>query len=178
MSTPARWTELDRRRRSREIITTAIAVILAWILLFGAYYLVPFDDRTGSESLIRLAIGIAAFVLVLALELHGVERDAVPGLRAIQALGVTIPLFLVIFAIVYLSLSQASPTHFSEPLDHTGALYLVITVFSTVGFGDITPETGGARIVVSVQMLLDLVVLGSVVRLLINAAKSGLDGDK
>ena len=164
MSAPTRWTELDRRRRSREIITTAIAVILAWILLFGAYYLVPFDDRTSGESLIRLVIGIAAFIVVLALELHGVKRDEVPGLRAIQALGVTIPLFLVVFAIVYLSLSQSSTTHFSEPLDHTGALYLVITVFSTVGFGDITPESNGARIVVSIQMLLDLVVIGAVVQ--------------
>ena len=178
MSAPARWTELDRRRRSREIITTTITVILAWILLFGAYYLVPFDDRTSGESLIRLVIGIAAFIVVLALQLHGVKRDEVPGLRAIQALGVTIPLFLVVFAIVYLSLSQSSTTHFSEPLDHTGALYLVITVFSTVGFGDITPETGGARIVVSIQMLLDLVVIGAVVKLLLNAAKSGLDSDK
>ena len=111
------------------------------------------------------------------MELHGVKRDEVPGLRAIQALGVTIPLFLVVFAIVYLSLSQASTTRFSEPLDHTGALYLVITVFSTVGFGDITPESNGARIVVSIQMLLDLVVIGAVVRLLVNAAKSGLDSD-
>jgi voltage-gated potassium channel len=177
MSVPARWTELDRRRRRRAIITTAIAVVLAWIVLFGAYYLVPFDDLTGGESLIRLVFGIAAFIVVLALELHGVKRAGVPGLRAVQALGVTIPLFLVVFAIVYLSLSQSSATHFSEPLDHTGALYLVITVFSTVGFGDITPESGGARILVSIQMLLDLIVLGAVVRLLVNAAKSGLDGD-
>ena len=84
----------------------------------------------------------------------------------------------MVFAIVYLSLSQASATHFSEPLDHTGALYLVVTIFSTVGFGDITPESNGARIVVSVQMLLDLVVIGAVVKLLLNAAKSGLDSDK
>ena len=78
---------------------------------------------------------------------------------------------------MYLSLSQSSTTHFSEPLDHTGALYLVITVFSTVGFGDITPETGGGRIIVSIQMLLDLVVIGAVVKLLVSAAKSGLDAD-
>jgi voltage-gated potassium channel len=177
MTAPARWTELDRRRRSRAILTTAVDVILAWILLFGAYYLVPFDDLTGRESLIRLVIGIAAFIVVLALQLHGVKRAEVPGLRAIQALGVTIPLFLVVFAIVYLSMSQSSTTHFSEPLDHTGALYLVITVFSTVGVGDITPESNGARILISVQMLLDLIVLGAVVRLLVSAAKSGLDGD-
>jgi hypothetical protein len=178
MSAPSRFTELDRRRRSREILTSAISVLLAWVLLFGAYYLIPFDDRTAGQSLIRLAFGIVAFILVLALELHGVKRDEVPGLRAIQALGVTIPLFLVVFAIVYLSLSQSSSAHFSEPLDHTGALYLVITVFSTVGFGDITPETGGARIVVSTQMLLDLVVIGAVVKLLLNAAKTGIGGDE
>jgi hypothetical protein len=51
-------------------------------------------------------------------------------------------------------------------------------VFSTVGFGDITPESNGARIVISTQMLLDLVVIGAVVRLLVSAAKSGLDGGK
>ena len=96
-----------------------------------------------------------------------------PGLRAIQALGGShspvppglrrrLPL-----------LSQASTTHFSEPLNHTGALYLAITVFSTVGFGDITPEDDLARIVMSIQMLLDLVVIGAVVRLLTTAAKTG-----
>ena len=63
--------------------------------------------------------------------------------------------------------------HPSEPLNHTGALYLVITVFSTVGFGDITPKGDLARIVTSIQMLLDLVVIGAVVRLLTTAAKSG-----
>ena len=89
----------------------------------------------------------------------------------------SIALFLVVFAIVYLSMSQSSTTHFSEPIDHTGSLYLVITVFSTVGFGDITPESNGARIVVSIQMLLDLIVIGAVVRLLVSAAKSGLDSD-
>ena len=40
---------------------------------------------------------------------------------------------------MYLSLSHASPAAFSERLDHTGAMYLSMTIFSTVGFGDITP---------------------------------------
>ena len=36
------------------------------------------------------------------------------------------------------------------------------------GFGDITPRTDLARIVVSAQMLLDLVILGVVVRLIVS----------
>ena len=80
------------------------------------------------------------------------------------------------FAAGYLSLSHADVTHFSEPLDHTPALYLAVTIFSTVGFGDITPEGDLAQAVVSIQMILDLVVIGAVVRLLTTAAKGGLGG--
>ena len=113
---------------------------------------------------------------MLAWQLRRVMRADLPMLRAVQALGGAIPLFLIVFASGYLSLAQASATNFSEPLDHTGALYLTITVFSTVGFGDITPEDNVARIVVSTQMLLDLVVIGAVVRLLTTAAKGGVEG--
>jgi hypothetical protein len=172
-SKPQRWIDLNRRQRRRAVIGMMISVALAWALLFGIYYLIPFTDLTGAQSLVRLVLGIAIFAGVLAWQLRRVTKAELPGLRAIHALGVAIPLFLLVFAVVYLSLSESSPTRFSEPLNHTGALYLVITVFSTVGFGDITPKGDLARIVASVQMLLDLVVIGAVVRLLTTAAKTG-----
>ena len=43
---------------------------------------------------------------------------------------------------------------FSQKLDHSRALYFTITVFSTVGFGDITPTNDAARLAVGAQMLL------------------------
>jgi hypothetical protein len=172
---PRRWNELDRKQKRRETIRTSLAVTVAWIVLFGAYYAVPFDDRDGTTAVIRLIGGLVAFVLVLALQLRSVRNDDLPEQRAIQALGVAIPLFLVAFAAFYLSLSQAAADNFSEPLDHTDSLYLVVTLFSTVGFGDITPTSQLTRIVVSAQMLLDLLVIGAVVRLLLNAVKTGFD---
>ena len=48
-----------------------------------------------------------------------------------------------------------------------------MTVFSTVGFGDITAKSEATRLIVTVQMLLDLVVVGVVVQTMLNAVKRG-----
>ena len=63
------------------------------------------------------------------------------------------------------------PTAFGQPFSRISALYFTVTVFSTVGFGDITPKTDAARLVVTVQMLSDLIVIAVVFRLLFGAAR-------
>ena len=158
------------------MLETGAAAAATSILLFAAYYIVPFEDRTAGGTVVRLLLSAIVFVAVLIWQARRVTGSDRPVLRSVQALGAVIPLFLVTFAAVYLSLSQVSSDHFSEPLNHTGALYFVVTVFSTVGFGDITPESDLARLVVSLQMLLDLVVIGAVVKVLTTAAKTGLAG--
>ena len=50
-------------------------------------------------------------------------------------------------------------------------MYFSSTIFTTVGFGDITAKSEAARLVVTLQMWLDLVFLGLVVRLVVNAVK-------
>ena len=54
------------------------------------------------------------------------------------------------------------------------ALYFTVTVFSTVGFGDITPATDPARVAVMAQMLCDLIFIAVVVRLILEAARGNL----
>ena len=60
-SKPPRWTDLSRRQRRHAVIGMMISVTLAWALLFGIYYLIPFTDLTGAQSLVRLVLGIALF---------------------------------------------------------------------------------------------------------------------
>jgi voltage-gated potassium channel len=48
-----------------------------------------------------------------------------------------------------------------------------VTVFATVGFGDITPKSEVARELVMVQMLGDLALLGIGARLLLTAVQRG-----
>jgi voltage-gated potassium channel len=50
-------------------------------------------------------------------------------------------------------------------------MYFSTTIFTTVGSGDITAKSEVARVVVTVQMVLDLVILGLVARLIVNAVK-------
>ena len=71
-------------------------------------------------------------------------------------------------------MQRTSAANFSQPLTRTDALYFTVTVFSTVGFGDITPKSEAARVVVIVQMLGDLALLGAGARVLLGAVQRGL----
>ena len=49
-----------------------------------------------------------------------------------------------------------------------------MTIFATVGFGDIVVQTNGMKLLVTLQMLLNLAVLGLVIKLLTRAAQRGV----
>lgn len=69
---------------------------------------------------------------------------------------------IFVFAILYLALARMGAEEFvgmdkmSSPLD---ALYLSMTVQSTVGFGDITPKTNRAKMLVMMQQFVIIVGL-------------------
>ena len=80
-------------------------------------------------------------------------------------------MFVVVFAWTYLTMARSTPGSFTEPLDRVGALYFTVTVFATVGFGDITARTQAARVTVTAQMACDVIVVAAVVRLILEAAQ-------
>ncbi|MFD3678236.1 potassium channel family protein [Streptomyces sp. NPDC058613] len=49
---------------------------------------------------------------------------------------------------------------FSESLNRNDALYFTVTVFATVGFGDIVPVSQTARVLTTCQMVADLTLVG------------------
>ena len=60
-----------------------------------------------------------------------------------------------------------------ETLTRTDSIYFTITIFATVGFGDISAASEAARILVTAQMILDLIVLGLGIRILVGAVEVG-----
>jgi voltage-gated potassium channel len=149
--------------------------VLSAGLVLVVYAALPLAGAT-SAGLVVLGVGLAALGAALVWQVRAVIRSPVPRLRAVEALATTVPLFLVLFASVYLGLSRTDPGAFTEPLDRTGALYFAVTVFATVGFGDIAPVAPEARIVTTIQMVTGLVLLGGVVRVFLGAVQLGLQG--
>ncbi|MFD5857399.1 potassium channel family protein [Streptomyces chartreusis] len=143
------------------------AVVLAVVV----YYLLPLDHGLNTGGAIAMAVSLVFFAGVLAWQVRAITRSAYPKLRAIETLATAGPLFLLIFSVAYVLLYTNQGDAFSETLSRTDALYFAVTVFSTVGFGDITPETETARILTMVQMLAGLVLVGMIARLLLGAVR-------
>ena len=99
-------------------------------------------------------------------------RATYPVAKAIEALSLTGPLFLLLFATTYFLMSQADSANFNlSELTRSDSLYFTVTVFTTVGFGDIVATSHSARVLVTVQMILDLILIGAVIRAFVEAVR-------
>ena len=137
--------------------------------LVTIYYLLPFDRSSTWAAATILVVGLVLLVGLVAYQVRSIIRSRFPVLRAVEALATSIPLFLLLFAGAYVVLSTLSASSFGQRLTHTDALYFTVTVFSTVGFGDITAKTEGARLVVTAQMIADLLIIGLGIRVILSA---------
>ena len=149
-------------------------------VLVAIYYLLPLDHSSTAIAVTVLVIGLVLFVGLIALHVRSITRSPTPGLRAIEALAINVPLFLLLFASTYLVMANMSASNFGGRLTHTDGLYFAVTVLSTVGFGDITAKSQVARLVVTGQMIADLVILAVAVKIIVGAAKRSrqpADGD-
>jgi voltage-gated potassium channel len=137
----------------RATLTAAVLVVL--------YYTVPVGGAMDAPTVALLLAGLLLFAVVITWQIRAIVGSRYPGLRAVEALASAIPLFLLLFAMVYFKMADLQAQAFSEPLTRTD------------WFGDITPVTQPARVVTMVQMLGDLVVVGLVLQVMLGAVKAG-----
>lgn len=160
--------------RRRLITRGLLRALTGTVVLVALYFLLPLDRIDSVPLEVSLAISLLALLGVSVWQLRAITRAAHPGVRAIGALAITAPLFLLLFAASYFLMAQADPANFSTPtLTRIDALYFTITIFATVGFGDISATSQSARLLVSAQMILDLLVLGLGIRVLTGAVQRG-----
>jgi voltage-gated potassium channel len=137
--TGERYQDLPPAKRRQLIVRAALRSVLVAPVLVVLYYALPLDRGWDSDTAVRLLAGVLVFAGLMVWHVRAIAGSRYPGLRA----------------------ERASAGSFTQPLTRTDALYFTVTVFSTVGFGDITAKSEAARVVVIVQMLADIVLLGA-----------------
>jgi hypothetical protein len=147
--------QMAQIHKMRWLVVRGLARAVAiTVLLVVAYYLLPLDSLSSAPWLITFIAALTILAGTGVWQVRAVMVSPNPAIRAIEGIAGTAPLFVLLFAATYFVMARADPARFSIPdLSRT------------------TTET--SRIVVTVQMVLDLIVLGLGVRAFVGAVRLG-----
>ena len=174
MSTASSIQASSKAERRRLVTIGVLRASATAIAMVAAYYLLPLDRLSGVALAVSLVVGLLILTAIAAYQVRAIIRHRHSAVRAIEALAITVPLFLLLFAATYFLMAQADAGNFNvHSLTRTDSLYFTVTVFATVGFGDISATSQAGRIAVMIQMILDLLVLGLLVKVFLNAVQLG-----
>lgn len=165
----------SRQAHRRLLFWTTLRTVLITTCLLAAYFAAPLNRPFTLVTAVALACALAALGALVAWQARAIVRSPSPRLRTVESLATSVPLFLVVFAASYCLMEKGTPGSFSEPLTHIDSLYFTMTVFSSVGFGDIVPRSQAARALTSVQMLGDLIIVGLAAKVLFEAMRRGVE---
>ena len=173
----------DKLRKHPGIVRELLLVVLrtALLILLVALLLSRLPEEQNFQTL-----GVISGMVVLSTiyiffffrQLRAVGKSKFPNIRAAEAVFSSAILLLAIFSSIYVAISLSDPMSFTETLTPFSAMYFSTTVLATVGFGDIAPSTVPARWVTMIQMFINLVFIGVVVRVFASAAKRALVNKK
>jgi hypothetical protein len=149
---------------------SAVRCVVVVISLFAAFALLPFR---GEYWWIGAAVGatlLATTVPLAVSRLRKVLTSDRPGFEAAEALVQLVVMLITGFAAVLYAMNR-NGTQVSGLDTRVDAIYFVVTTLSTVGYGDIYASSQAARMVVTVQILFNLLFVGVAVRVFIGAAR-------
>jgi voltage-gated potassium channel len=90
--------ELPRAKRRRLIAGAVLRALLSTTVLVVLYYLLPLDQSWDAATAARLLVGLAVFAGVMVWQIKTVAGSLYPAMRAFEALGLIVPLYLLLFA--------------------------------------------------------------------------------
>jgi voltage-gated potassium channel len=160
-----------RTHRGRAIVVALLDSAASSALLLLAYYKAPLDRPLDRSTGWLFVLALLLFAGVMAVSVRAILRSDQPRLRALRAVGLGLPLLLTVFASTYCTVAGQQADAFTEPLSRTDGIYFTVTVFATVGFGDIAPVSELARVLVTIQMLVGLVAVGVIAKLVLGAVQ-------
>ncbi|MFD6453108.1 MULTISPECIES: potassium channel family protein [unclassified Nocardia] len=146
------------------------AAALCAVLL---YYSVPvgwmfeLDAWPGRlVGVVLFAGGIAGLGWLVWRRIDNYLREPTAAGAQVDGLLLLVCIVGVVFALFYYRLQQLHPDQFAGLETRTDALYYTLVTLGTVGFGDVHAVGQAARIATMVQIVFDLVVLGTLLTII------------
>ncbi|MGK9272247.1 potassium channel family protein [Williamsia muralis] len=146
----------------------SFGIVVAYL---AAYFMVPWTVLDGWGEVVVVAAFLVVAALTAVWQIGRILRAPAPAVQAIEALAIIAPLYLLGFSLGYFLLSANDPAQFNEPLSRMSSLYFTLSVFATVGFGDITAAVDLSRAIVAIQMVLNLIVVGVGIKVIVAAVQ-------
>jgi len=154
-----------RAKARRSLLRSGLIVIG----LTFAYARLPLR---GDLRWLGIGVGVAAIIGIVPITVrrfHAVRRSEEPVLVALEAIVLLVSMLVLGFAAVYYAM-DANQGQFEGLVTRVDSVYFTVTTLSTVGYGDVHATGTAARVVVTVQIMLNLAFLGIVVRVMARAA--------
>ncbi|MFA9431864.1 ion channel [Egicoccus sp. AB-alg2] len=129
----------------------------------------PLDAVLVTGGVLLLGMAVAAAALREQRAARATDPTVVQGAR-IESLVAIVLWAVAFFALAYARLAEV-PGQFSGLATRLDAAYFTISTLVTVGFGDVHAAGQTARLVVTVQMVFNTVVIAAAVRVLLAAAR-------
>ena len=141
--------------------------VVALGLVLAVYYAVPVGElpsRAGAvATVLALLVGLG---LLARLVVAQARRQMAAGSRddegvQVQTLVLLVYATILLFALSYTALAEATDDQFVGIETKTDALYFTMSTLATVGFGDVHATGQLARAVVTLQIVFNLVFVGA-----------------
>jgi hypothetical protein len=145
----------------RQLLRMLADTTVVLVLLTLGYFVFPLRLEEGEPiGLLRLGVSLALFGAVgwlLVIHSRRSRDRQSPDFHRIQQLLSSLYLLVLTFGLAYALIGSWSPDQIDGVSNRADALYFSVTVISTVGFGDIHATGSFARMLVTVQMLFNLI---------------------
>ena len=154
-----------KRHRLRFLLRSGLT-ITALLVLYAVIPVPGHRHSLGLTLVVALAglIGLSyAFFTLAERARRSTDQDVSVRLEAVVAV---LYAFIVFSSLVYLAIAS-DKGQFTGLNTRVDALYFTMSTIATVGFGDVHATGEVARAVVTVQIFLDLIIVGLVARIIL-----------
>lgn len=160
--------------RRRLAIRAVLRSVLTAAVVVTAYFVLPITSTFRLGTVLTLLGGLTVVGLALTWQIRSILVSEAPAAQAVGALVVSVALFLVVYSAIYFATGKVEPSSWSEPMSRMDSLYYTVSVFTTVGFGDITALSQTTRALTAVQMVTGFLLVAVIARVVVGAVQVNL----